>query len=191
MQSLVRSLAFRALASPETNDHEVRIVIDGEDIIDRLSPAIGLDPIDFFEQHALLQGGRAVIARCDCGVRGCGDWTAKITVGDTFVEWNADVIGTLRFPSDAYRRWTVGAANDRGWEDANRRAERLVSEVLAGMHLDDGKVFQWASARIAPGQIKLSFWGDGEQSFLSIDWDAVRVDTAVAAAMSFRHERGR
>lgn len=41
MQGLARSSAFRVLASPETNDHEVRIVIDGEDIIVRLSPAIG------------------------------------------------------------------------------------------------------------------------------------------------------
>ncbi|WP_060337788.1 hypothetical protein [Burkholderia ubonensis] len=191
MQRLARSLVFRVLASPETNDHEVRIVIDGEDIIDRLSHAIGLDPIDFFEQHALLQGGRAVIARCDCGVIGCGDRTAKVAIGGTFVEWDVNVIGIRRFPSDAYRRWIVGAANERGWEDANRRAERLVSEVLAGMRLDDGKVFQWASARIAPGQISLSFWGDGEQSLLSINWDEVHTDTAVAAAMLFRHERRR
>ncbi|KVD11193.1 hypothetical protein WJ89_10250 [Burkholderia ubonensis] len=59
------------------------------------------------------------------------------------------------------------------------------------MRLDDGKVFQWASARIAPGQISLSFWGDGEQSLLSINWDEVHTDTAVAAAMLFRHERRR
>lgn len=59
------------------------------------------------------------------------------------------------------------------------------------MHLDDGKVFQWASARTAPGQIRLSFWGDGEQSLLSVDWDEAHPDTAVAAAMLFRHERRR
>ena len=62
MPHLIRSLAFAICPSPETNDHELRILVDGDDILARVEDTMGLDPPDFFEQPALLCGGPLLIA---------------------------------------------------------------------------------------------------------------------------------
>jgi hypothetical protein len=135
MSHVVRSLEFPIRPSPETNDHEVRIVIDGKDILDRLDDGMGLDPSEFFEQSALLKGGRVLIGRCSCGTIGCGDFATDVTIGEAFIEWRGDG-GIFVFPTSTYSGLIVGAANDHSWEDVNRRTERLVSQALAGVTLE-------------------------------------------------------
>jgi hypothetical protein len=79
-------------SSPETNDHEVRFFADGEDIIDRCwNGMIGLDPDEILVRPCPLQGGgeqhRATVARCSCGVIGCGSIEVEVSRSPENVEW--------------------------------------------------------------------------------------------------------
>lgn len=47
----MNSLSFEILANPDTNEHQLRILIDGEDILSR--DFLGLDPASFFVKRIL------------------------------------------------------------------------------------------------------------------------------------------
>lgn len=179
--TMVRDLVFHVSASVETNDHEVRILADGKDLIGDAPGLMGLDPWELYRQSELLEGGRAIIARCGCGVSGCDSLRVDIRIGAQFAEWIGKNI-QLRFAADQYTAWISGAANDHSWEDAGRRAERLVHEHLAGTTLGDGKTLRWASSRIKAKQIQLSFVDDTGQTLLGLDWDGADPATAINAA---------
>jgi len=180
--TLVRELTFHVSASAETNDHEVRILADGRDLIG--AGLMGLDPLELYRQSALLRGGRAMIARCSCGVSGCDNLPIEVRIGPRFAEWIGDRFH-LSFPLDQYRSWITTAANDHSWEDQGRRAERLVHDHLAGTTLSDGKSLRWASSRIAPGQIQLSFEDGAGQTLVALTWDGSDPETAIRAAQKF------
>lgn len=57
------------LPNPETNDSEVRILIDDNDFLG--NDYLGLDPPVFFDQQTFFQAGELMIGRCTCGCEGC------------------------------------------------------------------------------------------------------------------------
>lgn len=179
--TMVRDLAFFVSASVETNDHEVRILADGKDLIGDDPGLMGLDPWELYRQNELLEGGRAIIARCGCGVSGCDSLRVDIRIGAQFAEWIGKNI-QLRFAADQYTAWISGAANDHSWEDVGRRAERLVYERLSGASLSDGKTLRWASSRIKAKQIQLSFEDETGQTLLGLGWDGSDPKTAIHVA---------
>src|SRR4051812_22047287 len=78
--------------SPETNDHEVRFVADGVDIIDRhWRGMIGLDPDDILIEPCELRGKvgqpAVTVARCSCGVIGCGSIEVGIRRSEEYIVW--------------------------------------------------------------------------------------------------------
>lgn len=84
----MNALEFRFAPSPETNDDEVRALVDGEDVlgpIDRGS--LGVDPPGFFAQPALLADGELRIGRCECGCVGCCDTVVRTAFADDRVTW--------------------------------------------------------------------------------------------------------
>lgn len=76
-------LRIEVRATPETNDHEVRLLADGKSLVDRFSSGlIGLDPDDLLTHPSPLRAessSRAVvIGRCSCGIVGGGSVEVEI-----------------------------------------------------------------------------------------------------------------
>ena len=81
----MNKLSFNILPSPESNDHEIRILINDEDFLGR--DYLGLDPPSFFSQYNLDKNGEVMIGRCTCGVEGCGDYSVTVVVNHDNVLW--------------------------------------------------------------------------------------------------------
>lgn len=84
----MNNLTFKILPSEQSNDHQVRILIDNDDILRVIdSTAIGIDPVVFFSQKSLWPGGELLIGRCGCGCTGCGDETLTVQRKKENVIW--------------------------------------------------------------------------------------------------------
>ena len=183
----MNSLAFEIKPSPSSNDHEVRIRIDGGDWLGE--DYMGLDPPRLFAQGSLTEGGRLLIGRCECGCEGCDDVCVEVMRDGGEVVWTSTNGAHLHFDKREYDGVVAAARNDRSWEDANRTAERLVDGVFADVMLDDGYGFDWASARITEGVMTLSFTKSGTQKLLEFSWDGKTPDEALAGAKRLYRER--
>ena len=68
-------------------------------------------------------------------------------------------------------------------------AERLVGDLFAGLKTRNGADFQWASTRIGPGRVHLSFANArGHQSLFDFGWDGTTAESAVRGARAFQQE---
>lgn len=182
----LNTLSFAFRPSLESNDHQVRVLIDGRDWIG--DGNLGLDPPQFFAQRELAGEGHLLIGRCTCGCVGCDDVVVEVQRADGVVSWIESPSTRLRFDAEAFDRVIAAGRADTSWEDANRTAERLVDEVLKGMTINDEFTFSWASARIEKGKISLSFDGP-KQKIVGIGWDGVSPASAVESARRFRATR--
>jgi hypothetical protein len=176
----MESLTLNIVPSPTSNDHQVRIQIDNQDWLGE--HYLGIDPPRFFSQSALIKGGVARVGRCECGVEGCDDYIADVLIEKDFVTWKINKGFVLHFDRAAYMDLIKGAAKDFSWEDKNRTAERIVEEIFRDVQLGDGYLFDWASARIKPGKISVSFSKDGSQRIIDFDWFEDEPETARIAA---------
>ena len=75
--TLPNNISFRVFSSSDTNDHEVRIFVDGKPFIAEHWPdMMGLDPDDILANGELSpreEPHRAMVVRCGCGIAGsCG-----------------------------------------------------------------------------------------------------------------------
>jgi hypothetical protein len=183
----MNSLAFDISPSPGSNDHQVRIVIDGEDWLQGNN--LGIDPPEFFAQKALRDGGELLIGRCDCGCVGCADIRVEVARKEPGISWTVREGIFYFFSAKEYDRTIKAAESDTAWEDANRTAERLVAELFRGATLEDGHIFDWASARIGRGLITLSFSLNKSQKTFDFGWDGQNPETALPGAKSFYRER--
>ena len=180
----MNTLAFEIRPSPDTPDHEVRVRVDGRDLLDGVH--IGVDPPEFFGQFAGGGANRLVIGRCACGLMGCDDTIVLVERGAYDVIWRAQE--EFRFDRAHYEDAVRGAANDFSWEDAKRRAERLVGGILRGARTPDGFAFEWASARIAPLTIGLGFTKGGERKMLKFGWDGATDTSAIQGAKHLKRQ---
>ncbi len=132
-----RMFRIEVRSSPHTNDHEVRFIADEEDIIAHLEKGvIGLDPDDILVEPCPLRGSakphRATVARCDCGVIGCGDIEVEVRRSQDIVEWEtrSDPPQTLQFPSPVYDAEVERALHDTSWETPDRTAARILGRTV-------------------------------------------------------------
>jgi hypothetical protein len=151
---------FRVYPSPETNDFEVRVFVDDEDFLRKHWPEmIGMDPYDILSHDVLAPGNTprgVMIARCSCGVWGCGNVSAQISQEGDTVLWDAwmedteaSTSGRLQFDKKLYLQAVERAIEDKSWESPDRTAARLLSTILdSEMLAANGLSFQWASGRI-------------------------------------------
>ncbi|WP_175220878.1 hypothetical protein [Achromobacter deleyi] len=166
------TLDFVFAESHESNDHEVRPLATGIDILRSLSPNDrGLDPPEFFGQSALWAGGKLLIGRCSCGVIGCGDQIADVEVCSNQIAWLLAQGRRVVFNKEQYEAALAQGAVSTSWESLERTAERLVSGLDFSKRAERGYVFQWASARINKGQITLSFGVGGRQAIIDVGWN--------------------
>lgn len=165
-------LSFTILPSPTSKDHEIRILIDGEDIIGK--DFLGPDPPVFLKQANLLKGGYILIGRCTCGEAGCGSCGVTVMLDKDMVLLKDDSGLNLVFDRQAYEYTIEAAKNDHSWEDIKRKVERLTTEILNNSRTKDNYIFDWASARITENKITLSYRKDRFQKLFDIAWDGKR-----------------
>ena len=156
---MLRKLTLEVSPSVESNDHQVRIFVDGKDWFE--FEYLGIDPPRFFEQTTFL-GGALIVGRCLCGVEGCADIWANVKEQNGLVEWEFEHRASLKFSKEGYVSAIERAKNDHTWEDIKRTAERLVSVEFKNTSIESLS-FEWASARIEEKKIHLSFCRKGGQ----------------------------
>jgi hypothetical protein len=179
----MNTLTFEIAPSPTSNDHQVRIRIDGKDWLG--AKYLGVDPPRFFAQAALISGGNLLAGRCECGCEGCDDIRVDVLRDDHEVLWKSADGLQVHFKGEDYDRLIAAAGADFSWEDTNRTAERLVSGVLAGVVVEDRYKFDWASARVRGGIMTLSFSRGSSQKLFEFGWDGKSPDNAIAGANCF------
>ena len=165
---MMKRLSFKFQPCPESNDHEVRILVNDEDVIGK--SYLGPDPPYFFAQN--FDGdGELMIGRCTCGVEGCDDFRVTVKHSENQISWTNDRGLNLSFPRAHYLDAIERAKNDHSWEDVNRTAERLATGLLKQTKTKDGFEFDWASARIKESTITFSYSKNSEQKLLEVHWD--------------------
>jgi len=186
LPSMLHSIALMITPSLETNDHQVRVWIDGVAWLDDTS--LGLDPAKFFRQSALRSTGPLIVGSCECGVIGCGDTTVEVQRTSKLVTWsNANGLD-LAFDLQSYDSKIQRANEDHSWENVNRTAERFANDELIGLEID-GFRFQWASTRIKPETLSMSFLRLHQQRLIEIAWDGISSENARMQARRFREMR--
>ena len=164
----MNKLSFNILPSPETNDHEIRILVDDQDFLG--DDYLGVDPVSFFSQ-SFDSEGILNIGRCTCGDEGCGNFPVNVSFNQNTVSWTNNSQLNLQFDKNEYLNAIDRAKNDHSWEDINRKVERLTTEVLRNSQTKNGCIFDWASARIKDKQITLSYSKNRNQELFYLSWD--------------------
>lgn len=164
---VIRSqIQFCVKPSPASNDFQVKIFVDAEDLISKYWPKmLGIDPaeLDDFEQlrpqdvsHEFL------IARCGCGVSGCGSVSAKMKQIKDYVLWDSwtgepPAIGPLTFDKGQYLNEFNRLVLDNSWESPARTTDRLLKEFVAHEALNrHGLKYQWGSDLLREGKFTVS-----------------------------------
>lgn len=181
----MNNITYTIQPADEPNDFQVRLQIDGIDHWG--NDYLGVDPPVFFKQKGLLDGGEVVYGRCACGVMGCDDLIAQVSILARVVEWLDDSGRLLRFDKSAYTELVQRGRSDTSWENPSRRMERKISKLFEGTVFDRSYKFEWASSRFEEENIVLSFarnvgTTDYSQKFLRIKWDSKDEDATLANA---------
>ena len=161
-------IRFLVVPSPDTNDHEVKIFIDGEEFIRRHWPnMMGMDPDDLLSYRHLSaqdEPHEATVVRCGCGVVGCGSASVRISGQGGRVIWDdwQGVSGnppaeTLIFDRDQYMKAVKYA---------------IASIVDHSTLAENNLKYQWASGRIRDATLTVSLSGpEGcHQILVHLDW---------------------
>jgi hypothetical protein len=184
----MKKLSFTFQACKESHDHEVRIQLDGVDILTTIDKtSLGLDPVEFFAQDTLHKDGELLIGRCSCGCVGCGDTSVRTHHDDEKVVWKSEYrwLSEIVFSKRDYLSAIEAGKSETSWETLERTTERLVGQLDFSGFSKKGMIFQWASARIDPEKIALSFLKSGKQELLYFHWNHADSKSAVAAAQIF------
>lgn len=187
-EPILNRLDYEILPSPETNDHEVRLIVDSVDILGETR--LGLDPLDFVRFIHPETSGDVLVGRCACGCIGCDDVTAKVRFDDLSVQWH--LLGNVyHFENNAYKATLNEIATDHSWEDIGRRVERLITKIIgADRRWQDGqRSFDWVSTRCSSHQLTYSFTQNGEQVIFSTGWDSSTEQDALTAHNRLFHEK--
>jgi len=185
-----QTFALKVVPSPATNDHEVRLLGDGEELIDRFwDGMIGLDPNDILLEPCPIEpsaaGRKATVARCDCGVIGCGSVEVIVRSDGDKVLW-VEGDRMLRFPAAAYEAEINRAQRDTSWETLERTAARLVREqVDRDLLARNGLSFEWASGRASNGRFTVSLRLDPgpHQVLVSVPWSSETAEDLANSAL--------
>lgn len=177
----MNTLDFSISESSYSNDHQVRVIVDGKDWLG--DEFLGIDPPQLFHDLAAFSDGELLIGRCDCGCIGCGDLFVDVHHGVDVTEWRSGSGDVVRFDRGYYRARVEALVSDHSWEPLNRTVERLLDEMFAGRSINEGHVFQFSFTRGDEGLVKLFFTNGTEQRFLEFGWDGQTIESALKQAM--------
>jgi hypothetical protein len=181
------SLRFQFRESPESNDHQTRILIGEDDYLNLCDPStLGIDPPDFFAQAALRSDGELLVGRCSCGCVGCGDEFVTTSFTPSTVTWTGRRVAPagMCFALSDYLAEIERAEADTSWETVERCAERLVRHLDFSVLTRQGISFVWSSARLRSDTIAVCLDLDDHgryQLICSTPWDHCDPADAVAA----------
>lgn len=163
----VQTAQFRVLPSPETNDFEVRVFVDGRDLIaERWPKMMGMDPAEVLSEDVLGlhdMPHRATVVRCGCGVTGCGGVSVRISpAGGNRVIWDSwegdtgGYGGTLTFDGRQYLQALRSALPIAQPTLAKRRCSSL--SVWCGVRARLAADYVYKRAGLTPPDLTLSRW---------------------------------
>ncbi|TDD65621.1 hypothetical protein E1262_24630 [Jiangella aurantiaca] len=182
-----------ALTTDHPRGFQVLVFVDDVEIT-ALGAGLGMDPYDLLvPRNRLVATGeprRVPIARCTCGVYGCGETDVLIVRDGDRVRWEwlkqKPMEHGVTFPADDYDAEVERLGNDVGWETPERTAGRLVLRDLDG-DLDRlrslGMEPQWA-ADDHPRWFRVAFRiAEDYQVFVRFPWKD-RTPQQLAAVVS-------
>ncbi|MEU8238441.1 hypothetical protein AB0C07_09360 [Actinoplanes missouriensis] len=164
---------------------------------------LGMDPYDLLiPANRLLAtpGPRTIpIARCGCGVYGCGSTDVTITRDGGLVHWDwsseVPMSRGVSFATAQYDAEVERVADDHSWETAERTAGRLVLTHVDRPALQvHGLTVTWvANDHRDPEQFRVALQlGDDYQVFLDTPWlDSSPEELAVRVCETLAREPGR
>ena len=167
----LHTITFRVVPSPETNDHEVEIFVDGNPFINGHWPEMmGMDPDDVLSYDKLVprdDAHKATVVRCGCGHASCGSARVRISANQNRVIWDswAGIPGNpspeaLEFDRAQYMQAVKDAVEDHSWETPDRSAARILATLGDRAALTRNSLkYQWASGRIRDDVFTVSLEG--------------------------------
>ncbi|MGN9909891.1 hypothetical protein ACTMTJ_20295 [Phytohabitans sp. LJ34] len=131
----IDTLRLAVVPAPEDarGGFQVEVYVNGTEMTSA-GAGLGMDPYDLLiPTNRLLAGPRprtVPIARCTCGVYGCGSTDVTISADGDLVHWEWLLEVPMRrgvsFRTAQYEAEVRRAAGDHSWETAERTAGRLV-----------------------------------------------------------------
>ncbi|MDR2967784.1 MAG: hypothetical protein LBU74_07535 [Methanobacteriaceae archaeon] len=106
----MNTIKFKMHLSYESNDHQVRIIIDNLDFLGK--DYLGIDPPSFFAQKNLFETGELLIGRCTCGCEGCRDYPVEVSLNKNTIIWSNSSGLKLEFDKFEYENAIRIAEND-------------------------------------------------------------------------------
>ena len=183
------AFTIRVRPSPETNDHEVCLLADDTNLVDKFATGLmGLDPGDLLIEPCVLRAESsphiALIGRCSCGIVGCGSVEVTIQKDGDRVIWTAiDSSLSVQFEAVQYDAEVERALHDQGWETPERTAGRLISQAVDRTSLARrGFEFSWASGRCTDGMMTASLLlrPGPYQILVRLPWNGKDIDSIVS-----------
>lgn len=135
-------LRLQVRAPESGNDFEVLVFVNGVEMTS-IGAGMGMDPYDLFVPFNRLrpraESFEVPIARCNCGIYGCGSTDVRITLDGDEVHWDwliekpSEQRATVR--RDEYDSALRALDRSTDWETPERTAGRLVLSRLDKAHL--------------------------------------------------------
>lgn len=146
-----------------------------------IAAGLGMDPYDVFVPVNRLLATPdphvAPIARCDCGIYGCGTTDVRIARDGGLVRWEwlheTPIDRDVCFDADAYDAEMARLTSSYDWETPDRTAGRLVlASVDRAALADAGLRVSWVSDRHDdPAWFRTALMADDAfQVFLDLPW---------------------
>jgi hypothetical protein len=151
----IDSLRLAVVPAPDTagGGFQMEVYVNDKEMTSA-GAGIGMEPYDLLiPTNRLLatpQPQTVPIARCECGVYGCGSTDVTITRDDDLVHWDWSLEVPMNrgvsFTARQYDAEVVRVAGDHSWETAERAAGRLVLTHLdREALLAHGLMVTWAA----------------------------------------------
>jgi hypothetical protein len=159
---------------------QVEVYVNGTEMTS-VGAGLGMDPYDLIvPTNRLLatpEPRTVPIARCSCGVYGCGSTDVVIVSDGDRVYWDwlleVPMARGVSFAADQYTAEVERLAGDHSWETAERTAGRLILTRLdrEGL-LTNGLTVSWvANDHRDPRLFRVALqWGDDYQVFIDTPW---------------------
>ncbi|WP_088282146.1 hypothetical protein [Kineosporia sp. A_224] len=165
------------LADDSVGGHEVLIFVNDVDVT-RAGAGMGMEPFDLLIPRNRLVATkdpvRVPIARCDCGVYGCGSTDVTILRDGDVVHWEWAVEKPMgqgvTFAADEYDVEVARVAADRRWERPEDTSARLVLEDSDRTHLaSHGLKLDWVAKDYRNPRLLLVALSTGNNDYRSAE----------------------
>lgn len=176
------SLRLEVVPAPESvGGFELQVFVNEVEMTSAAA-GLGMDPYDVFVPANKLAATQephiAPIARCECGVYGCGTTDVQIVRDGDLVHWDwlheTPMNRGVSFPADQYDAEMARLMSSYSWETPDRRAGRLILASVDNAKLArNGLTLSWVSNSHGDStQFRAAlFAGEAYQVLVDVPWD--------------------